>query len=120
MITRPDRFLVAGRTLRGLLAGSALLAGLAACASSRTYSDIELMQKAARGDVVHCWKRQHSESGPLCSEPGYEAPLRDCLAQTGRTDWPVHSLALAPGAVLACMAEQGWHHARLTVTMGGE
>ena len=92
---------------------------LTACIHGQAYSDLELFQKAAQGETVHCWKRDSVESGPFCHHSGFEEPLHNCLLLTGRTDWPADSLEMAPGTVLACMAIEGWQHTRLEVTSAG-
>lgn len=86
------------------------------CAHSRSYSDMELFKKAARGDIVHCWKMDPPKAQSTCHDPGYKEPLRRCLVEVKRTDWPENSLEMAPGDVQVCMAKYGWHHSRLEVT----
>lgn len=83
-----------------------------------SYEDPDLIAllKAARGESVHCWKREEAMDGPICHHPGYEAPLRACLIDARIENWPPQSLKRAPGEVQACMEENGWHQPSLEVT----
>lgn len=78
--------------------------------------DLVALVKAARGEPVHCWKREEAPDGPICHHPGYEAPLRACLIDARIEHWPLQSLKRAPGEVQACMEENGWHQPSLEVT----
>ena len=88
------------------------------CAHSRSYSDMELFKKAARGDIVHCWRMDPAKGETICHDSGYKEPLRRCLVEAKRTDWPEDSMEMAPGDVQVCMARYGWYHSRLEVTSG--